>query len=182
MSVRPAIRMEKLGSQWKDFHEIWCFRIFPKFVEKIRVSLKSDKNKGYFIWKQIYIFIISRLFLLRTRNVSDKVVEKIQTHFVFTFFENHSIYEKMWKNSVERGRPCALHAGYLKLQIHILSLCNSHCFSTATMVARTLLNITLCIHWLFLYIKIQDAYFVSIEDLCAWQECVIFDLLRTHTF
>jgi len=36
-----------------------------------------------------------------------KVVEKIQTHFVFNnffFFENRVVYEKMCKNIVEQGR------------------------------------------------------------------------------
>jgi len=30
--------------------------MFRKFVEKIQVSLKSDKNNGYFTWRPIYIF------------------------------------------------------------------------------------------------------------------------------
>jgi len=36
-----------------------------------------------------------------------KVVEEIKTHFLFsvTFLENRAIYEIMWKNTVERGRP-----------------------------------------------------------------------------
>jgi len=37
-----------------------------------------------------------------------KVVQKIKTHFVFSnffFFENRTVYEIMWKNIVERGRP-----------------------------------------------------------------------------
>ena len=38
--------MKQLGSHWADFYEIWYFSIFRKFVEKIQVSLKSDKNDG----------------------------------------------------------------------------------------------------------------------------------------
>ena len=37
-----------------------------------------------------------------------KFVEKIKTHFVFSnifFFENCAVYEIMWKNIVELGRP-----------------------------------------------------------------------------
>jgi len=37
-----------------------------------------------------------------------KVVEKIKTHIlrsVTFFFENRAVYEIMWKNNVERGRP-----------------------------------------------------------------------------
>jgi len=35
------------------------------------------------------------------------IVEKIKTHFVFSniFFENRAVYEKRWKNSVQRVRP-----------------------------------------------------------------------------
>jgi hypothetical protein len=47
-SVRPSIRMEQLGSLWTDFREILYLRIFRKSVPKIQISLKSDKNNGYF--------------------------------------------------------------------------------------------------------------------------------------
>jgi len=57
-----------------------------------------------------YIFlIISRSFLLRMKNVSDKLCSENQNaHFMFSnifFFENCAIYEKMWKNIIDRGRP-----------------------------------------------------------------------------
>jgi hypothetical protein len=42
------------------------------------------------------------------RNVTDKIcTENQNTHFVFSnfFFENRAVYEIMWKNIVERGRP-----------------------------------------------------------------------------
>jgi hypothetical protein len=44
---------------------------------------------------------------LRMRNVEAKVVEKINTRFMFsTFFsENRAIYEIMWKNMLEPDRP-----------------------------------------------------------------------------
>jgi hypothetical protein len=42
------VRMEQLGSHWTDFHEILYLNIFRKSAEKIQVSLKSDKNNGYF--------------------------------------------------------------------------------------------------------------------------------------
>jgi len=43
-----VICMEQHGSHWTDFHEIIDLRILRKSVEKIQVSLKSDKNKRYF--------------------------------------------------------------------------------------------------------------------------------------
>ena len=30
--------------------------MFQKYVEEIQVSLKSDKNNGYFKWRPIHIF------------------------------------------------------------------------------------------------------------------------------
>ena len=43
-----SVRMEQLGSHWMDIHEILYFRILRKSFLRIQVSLKSDKNKGYF--------------------------------------------------------------------------------------------------------------------------------------
>jgi hypothetical protein len=40
--------MEKLGSHWTDFNENWYLNIFLKTVEKILVSLHSDKKNGHF--------------------------------------------------------------------------------------------------------------------------------------
>jgi len=41
------------------------------------------------------------------RNVSDKSLRGKKTHFgpITFFFENRAVYEIMWKNTVERGRP-----------------------------------------------------------------------------
>jgi len=38
-------------NNWPYFHEIWYSIIFRKFVEKIQVLLKSDKNRRYFRWR-----------------------------------------------------------------------------------------------------------------------------------
>ena len=48
--------MERLGSNWTDFYEIWHLNIFRKSVEKIQVSLKSDKNNECFTCRPIHIF------------------------------------------------------------------------------------------------------------------------------
>jgi len=60
----------------------------------------------------------------------------------------------MWKNIVEEGQAtdenmahahCVLDT---KVYTHTLRICNTHCFPTATMVARTLLSVTLYVHCL----------------------------------
>jgi len=73
--------------------------------------------------------IIYDSVLLRMKNVSDKSCRENQnTHFIFNNFffpENRVVYEIMWKNIVQPGRPHgarALHAGSLRLQRHIQNL------------------------------------------------------------
>jgi hypothetical protein len=51
LSVLPSARVEQLGLQLKNFHEILHMSIFRKSMEKIQISLKYDKNDGYFTWK-----------------------------------------------------------------------------------------------------------------------------------
>ena len=72
MSVRPSVRLEQLGSHWRDFHEILCMSTFRKTVEKIQDSLKSENNNGTLRADRYIFVIISRSVLLRMRNVSDK--------------------------------------------------------------------------------------------------------------
>jgi hypothetical protein len=47
--------------------------------------------------------IISRSVILRIRNVSEKVIEKIKTHVLCwkAYFFSRAVYEIMWKNVAE---------------------------------------------------------------------------------
>jgi len=54
--------------------------------------------------KSTYISIISHSFLLRMRNVSDRICRGIQdTHFVFSnfFSEYRIVYETMWEKLLD---------------------------------------------------------------------------------
>ena len=66
-SALPSVCMEQLGSHWTDFDEILYFRFFQKSVDKIQVSLKSDKNNGYFTWRRFRIYwqYLTKFFLER---------------------------------------------------------------------------------------------------------------------
>jgi len=79
-SVRPSVCMQQLlplnGFSWN-----LIFQYFKKKpVENFQISLKSDKDNGYFTWRSIHSSIRSRCILLRMRNVSNKFEEKIKTH------------------------------------------------------------------------------------------------------
>ena len=49
------VRMEQLGSHWTDFHGIRCLSFIDN-LQRVKFSLKSDKNNRYFTRRPIYIF------------------------------------------------------------------------------------------------------------------------------
>jgi hypothetical protein len=59
--------------------------------------MKTDKR----LWSYL------AQFFLEWEMFQTKVVEKMKTHLVFSnfFFENRAVYEIMWENIVELGRP-----------------------------------------------------------------------------
>jgi len=85
-------------------------------------------------------------FFLELEMFQSEVVEKIKTQFLYSipFFENRAVYEIMWKNIVERGRPqitirrmrigCwirkATNAHNRPLQYSLLFHCNYGCTNT----------------------------------------------------
>jgi hypothetical protein len=88
MSVRClSVSMEQLDSHWKDFYEIWFLSVFRKSVEKNHVSLRSDKNNGYFTWRRMHIcdnILLS--YFLEWEMLQTRVVEKIKTHILWSIF------------------------------------------------------------------------------------------------
>jgi len=65
---------------------------FRKSLQKIQVSLKSDKNNTYFRWIPTYIFIVFRS-VLKMRNVLEKSFREDQNwHFIFDNF-----FKKSWR-------------------------------------------------------------------------------------
>ena len=131
-----SVHTEHPGSHWAVCHEIWYLWNF------------SDKNKAHFTCRPIYIFLSYLAhFFLQWKIFQEKVEGKIKTHILFpvSFFESRTVYEKMWKNIVECHRPqttiwCMCIACWISKATNTLSLFNNLCFSTATMVARTCLN------------------------------------------
>jgi hypothetical protein len=107
--------------------------MFRKSVEKIEISLKSDKNNGYFHEDLGTFMTIFSSFFLRMRSVSDKGCRDDQnTRFRFTNFfcvENGALYEIV-ENYDTAGQATdgwqygavALRAGYIRLQTHIQNI------------------------------------------------------------
>ena len=56
VTVFPYVGLEQRGSHWTDFNVIWYESVVRKSIKKFRVSLRSDKNDGYFTWRPVNIF------------------------------------------------------------------------------------------------------------------------------
>ena len=76
----------------------------------------------------------------------------IYIYIYIYFFENRAVYEIMWINIVERGRP-QMTVWRMRISRWIPKDTDTHsehvifiAFSTATMVARTRLNVTIHAH------------------------------------
>jgi len=93
-------------SAWNDSAPpVQIFIHFLKICpEKIQVSLTTDNN-GNFTWRPFWLYLFH--FFLEWEMFRTKAVEKIKLHILCsaTFFENLAVYEIMWKNIVEWGRP-----------------------------------------------------------------------------
>jgi hypothetical protein len=132
---------------------VWnlIFEHFSKCFRKVQAELKSDKHNGYFTWRPINtFFIVSRWVLLRIKNILHISYRENQNTFLYSifFFLKSGLYEIMWKNTVQRGRP------YVHWMLdtygcrHTLRISNTYCFSTASMVTRKRLNVTLYVYGL----------------------------------
>jgi hypothetical protein len=59
--------------------DIWIF--LENLSRKIQFSLKSDKNKGYFTWRPIYIFLsYLAQFILEWKTFQTITVDKLEPH------------------------------------------------------------------------------------------------------
>jgi hypothetical protein len=86
----------------------------------------------------------------------------------FFFFEN-AVYVVMWEKYCRTGQATddmvvrrMRIARCIPKATNTHRICNTYCFSTATVVARTRLNVTLCVHCLsFLVLKflVGEIYF-----------------------
>jgi hypothetical protein len=74
------VRTEQLGSHGTNFDEIGCMSFLRKSFEEIQISLKSDKNNGT-LREDVSTFMpISRLIVLRMRNILDKTYRENTKH------------------------------------------------------------------------------------------------------
>jgi hypothetical protein len=85
LSVCLSVCMEHLACQWMDFHEIYYSSIFRKYVEKIQVLLKYDRNNGHFSWRPMHLCYLAD-FMLEWEFFQRKFIEKIKMNILFSIF------------------------------------------------------------------------------------------------
>ena len=90
--------------------DTWIF--LENLSRKFKFHLNRTRITGTIHEDQYILLIIYHSLLLTMRNVSDKGCRKNEnTHFMFYnfffffVFENRALYEIMWKNTIESGRP-----------------------------------------------------------------------------
>jgi hypothetical protein len=142
LSVCPSVRLEQFGYHWMFLNEIWYLSIFRKLAQKIPFLLISSLE-GVCMF-----MLISRWILLRMRNVADKNFRENQKIFCLIFFWRSCC---LWNNVEKYGRAGShrwqyntAHAHCMLCDYsyrHTLRICNIYCFSTATMVTHTLVNV-----------------------------------------
>ena len=111
---------------WIIFENL-SIKFFVKIWERVTGSLLEDQ---FIFWSYLAQFFLEW-------EIFKSVVDKIKTHFIFNnfFSENPAVYGIIGKTIVEADRPqmstkygsCALHAGFLRLHTHSLSLSLSGC-------------------------------------------------------
>jgi hypothetical protein len=142
-----------------DFHEIWYLRnCFRKSVEKIQVSLKSDKNNGTLHEDLCTFMITSRWILLRMRNISDKTCWQNQnTHFTFNnvFRKSCRLWDNVEKYGTARQATDDNIIRRMRFACWVTNATDTHseyviliAFTRQKIVKATRLNVTLYVHCL----------------------------------
>jgi hypothetical protein len=136
--------------------DFWIF--FENPLRKFKFYLNLTRITSTLHEDRITFLFISRSFLPRIKMIQTKVVEKVKAQISCSMTpppENRAVYEITWKNFVDLGRPrmeirCMRMSRWAPKATNTHSGCviHTYCFSTATVVARMHLNVTLHVHCL----------------------------------
>jgi hypothetical protein len=135
---------------------------FEDFSKICREKFKFHENRprimGTVHEYQYTFFITSCSFLLRMRNVSNKICRENQsTYFMFSNFfpKNVPIYETKWKKycRAQTGHRW-YNMGHVNYMLdaqgykHTLRICNTYCFPTATVISQMHFTVMFYVHCL----------------------------------
>jgi len=133
-------------------------------VHQMHVSLKSHSSNGYLTWRPVCIY--DNNFLRSSYDGKCfrlNVVKEIKTHLLWSITCFRKSY-RLWDNVEKYNRPGGARDDIRRVHIsrwvpksintHTFGIYNTYRFSTATIVARTRLNVTLHINCLYCWIYI----------------------------
>jgi hypothetical protein len=109
LSVRTSVRPHgTIRPPLDGFSRNLGLSIFRKSVEKVQVSLESEKNNGYFTWNPTHIYDNTSMNSWQNEKCFRQNSQRKSKH-IFTFnnffSQNRAVYEIMWKNMVQLGMP-----------------------------------------------------------------------------
>jgi hypothetical protein len=138
-------------------YDVWVFfqtlsRIFKFYLNPTRITGTLHEDRYTFM-------IISGSFFLEWEKFRRKFVEKVKTHILLSIPFFLKLYH-LWGNgerfcraeratTIWRIRVACWITKATHPHTHTHAVCNIYCFSTATMVARTRLIISLYVHCLY---------------------------------
>jgi len=122
---------------------------FRNSVEKFQISLISDKNNGYYMSRPMYIYDGISLNSSLIENSFRHVVETLRTRILCSVYLSRKSC-LLWDNlekccTAGKATWQYAHAFCMLVNLgykHTLRICNTCCFSTATVVTRTGFRVT----------------------------------------
>jgi len=110
-------------------------------------------------------------FFLEWEMFQTRVTEKIKTHILcsVTFFRNSFLFRDNVEKYCRAGQATDHNMTHAHFTLgtqsykHTLTICNTYCFSTTTVVARTRLIVMLYVHWLYCWMLNLTVHKVTIQ-------------------
>ena len=165
--------MQQRGSHWTDFYKVWCWA----FSKNLPRELKFDKNQTRMtvtLHICLYTFVvIYRWIILKMRNVSYRVAQKIRLHILgsTTLFRKSC---RLWANVKRYGRSRGSTYGSMIRCMRWITkathtIFNSDRFFMAAVFSRMHLNITVCIHCLSCSYSWEGLHFRRVLLSSEWK-------------
>ena len=158
--MRPSVRPRGTRLSLDGFSWLLYCSLFQKYVGKDEYSLKFNKNNGTSHEDQhTFVSYLAQFFLewIRMRNFSYKICRGNQNTILSSINFFLGKFCLFWANVEKYCGTVEATDGNIALAYcmldtcgykHTVRICNTDCFSAATMVARTRLIVTLHVHCL----------------------------------
>jgi len=123
--------------------DIWVY--CKKLSENSSFTTIGKEKRVFYMKTNTNFWSYLAQFFLEWEIFQTRVVEKIKTHILcsLTFFEKMCcLWINVGKCRASRGDRWqygaqAFHTGYPRIQTHTFGICNTYCFSNATMVVQS---------------------------------------------